>query len=151
MNGARSMLRYRPESPIHGYGIFTGDVAEQHRLSSARCPLRPCVRSYDFQRLLKHSFVPALSVSRVCSAAMSLQGGAEAFDQGGCGEWLGQEANCSGLQRSGANVLIGKGRNENESRTVTLGAHMDEQIQTAHRRHLHIRNYARRALQLRRP
>jgi len=67
--------------------------------------------------------VPVLSVSRVCSAGMSLQGGAEAFDQGGCGEWLGQEGNCSGLQRSGADALIGEGRDENERHTVALGAH----------------------------
>src|SRR5258707_8247532 len=66
---------------------------------------------------------PALTVSRVGSTAMSLQGGAEAFDEGGCGEWLGQEANCSGLQRSGADAVIRKGRDENERHTITLGAH----------------------------
>jgi hypothetical protein len=66
---------------------------------------------------------PALTVSRVGSTAMSLQGGAEAFDQGGCGEWLGQEANCSGLQRSVADAVIRKGRDENERHTITLGAH----------------------------
>jgi hypothetical protein len=82
---------------------------------------------------------------------MCFQRGVEAFDQGGAGKGLAQEANCSGLQRSGANVFIGKGRDENEWRTVTLGAHMDEQIQTAHRRHMHIRNYARRVMQLSRP
>ena len=67
---------------------------------------------------------PALTVSRVGSPAMSLQGGAEAFDQGGGGERLGQEANCSGLQRSGADALIGEGRDENERHAITLGAHM---------------------------
>jgi hypothetical protein len=66
---------------------------------------------------------PALAVSRVGSRAMSLQGGAEAFDQGGGGEWLGQEENCSGLQRSGANAPIGEGRDENERHKITLGAH----------------------------
>jgi hypothetical protein len=66
---------------------------------------------------------PALTVSRVGSAAMSLKGGAEASNQGGCGEWLGQEANCSGLQRSGAEALIGEGRDENERHTITPGAH----------------------------
>src|SRR5258706_6074088 len=66
---------------------------------------------------------PALTVSRVGSTAMSLQGGAEAFDEGGCGEWLGQEANCSGLQRSVADAVIRKGRDENERHTITLGAH----------------------------
>ena len=82
---------------------------------------------------------------------MSLQGGAEAFDQGGCGEWLGQEANCSGLQRSGADALIGEGRDENERHTVTLGVHQRQQLHAVHNRHLHIRNHTRRVIQMGRP
>ena len=67
---------------------------------------------------------PALTVSRAGSAAMSIQGSLEAGDQGGSGEGLGQEANCSRLQRSGADALIGEGRDKNKWRIVTLGAHM---------------------------
>ena len=81
---------------------------------------------------------------------MSLQGSAEAVDQGGSGEGLGQEANCSGPQRSGADALIREGRDENERHTITLGAHHREQLQAAHNRHLHIRNHARGVIQLRR-
>jgi hypothetical protein len=94
---------------------------------------------------------PTLTVSGVCSAAISLQRGAEALDQGRSGKRLAQEANCSGFQRPGADALIGEGRDENERRTVTLGAQKDEQIQTAHGRHLHIRNHARRVIQVGRP
>jgi hypothetical protein len=65
---------------------------------------------------------PSLTVSRAGSAAMSLQGSAEAIDQSGPGEGLGQEANCSGLQRSVADTLIWEGRDENERHTITLGA-----------------------------
>jgi hypothetical protein len=65
---------------------------------------------------------PSFSVSR-CSAAMSFQRDVEAFAQGGSGKGLAQEANGSGLQRSGADALIGEGRYENERRIVTLGAH----------------------------
>src|SRR5258708_24003653 len=66
---------------------------------------------------------PAFTVSLPCSAAMSLQGGVKAVDQRGSGEGLGQEANCSRLQRPGADALIGEGRDENERHTVALGAH----------------------------
>jgi hypothetical protein len=32
------------------------------------------------------------TISRICFAAVFLERGLEAFDQGGCGEWLGQAA-----------------------------------------------------------
>jgi hypothetical protein len=64
-----------------------------------------------------------LAVSDVCSAAISRQCGIDAFDQGGSGEGLGQKANCSGLQRSGSDAVIGERRYENERRMVTLNTH----------------------------
>src|ERR1700694_842081 len=73
----------------------------------------------------------ALTVSDVGSAAISRQCGIEVVDQGGSGEGLGQKANRSGLQRPGADALIGEGRYENERRTVAPGTHEDEQVQTA--------------------
>jgi hypothetical protein len=79
---------------------------------------------------------------------MCLQRGAEALDQGRSRKGLAQETNRSGLQRPGADALIGEGRDENERRTVTLGAHKDEQVQTAHGRHLYIRNHTRRVMQV---
>jgi hypothetical protein len=51
---------------------------------------------------------PALTVSGVGSTAIWLQRGLEAIDQGGSGKGLAQEENCSCLQRSGANILLGK-------------------------------------------
>jgi hypothetical protein len=91
---------------------------------------------------------PTLTVSGVCSAAMCLQRGAEALDQGRSRKGLAQETNRSGLQRPGADALIGEGRDENERRTVTLGAHKDEQVQTAHGRHLYVGNHTRRVIQV---
>jgi hypothetical protein len=91
---------------------------------------------------------PALMVSGLGSAAIWFQRGLEAIDQGGAGKGLAQEANGSGLQRSGANALLGKSGDENERRTVTPAAHEDQQVQTAHGRHLYIRNDARRVMLL---
>jgi hypothetical protein len=89
---------------------------------------------------------PTFTISLSCYAAMSPQSGGEAFDQSGSREGLGQEANCSGFQRSGADALIGKGRDENERRMVTLSTHKRQQVQAAHDRHLHIRNHTRRVI-----
>ncbi len=76
---------------------------------------------------------------------MSLQSGGEAVDQSGSGEGLGQEANCPGVQRLGADALIGKGRDEDERHKVTLAAYDRHKLRAAHNRHLHIRNHTGRA------
>src|SRR5437764_1496823 len=73
---------------------------------------------------------------------MDLELGVEAHDQGRCGEWLGQEANRSGRQRSGADPFIGKGRDEDKRHIITPYSHRRQQVQTAHHRHLHIRDHA---------
>jgi hypothetical protein len=83
--------------------------------------------------------VPAVIASLI-GAAISIQSAFDAVDQDGSSEGLGQEANGSGLQRSGADALIGEGRDENKRRVVTLGSHMRQKVQTAHNGHLHIRN-----------
>jgi len=98
-----------------------------------------------------HATAPTFTVSLPCFAAMSQQGGVEAFDQSRCGEGLGQETNCPGVQRPGADALIGKGRDENERRTVALGAHERQQVQAAQDWHLHIRNHTGGVMQLGRP
>jgi hypothetical protein len=65
---------------------------------------------------------PTFTVSRAGPAA--IQGSIEAFHQRGSGKGLGQEGNCSSLERPGADALIREGRNENERRLATLDAHM---------------------------
>ena len=82
--------------------------------------------------------------SRVIFALTPLKRDAEVVDQSRSREGLRQEANCSRLQRSGATRLVGEGRDENERRAIALGAHHRQELQTAHPRHLQIRNHARR-------
>jgi len=57
--------------------------------------------------------------------AVLLQGGVEAADQDRPIEGLGQEAHCSSLQRSRAEVLVGERRDENERHAMTLGTQND--------------------------
>src|SRR5258708_37138304 len=81
---------------------------------------------------------PTFAISLPCSAAMSVQSSGEAVNQSGSGEGLGQEANCPGVQRLGADALIGKGRDEDERHKVTLAAYNRHKFRAAHNRHLHI-------------
>ena len=74
------------------------------------------------------------------AASVSFQRGFDAANQDGPGEGFGQEANGSGPQRSGTDVLIGEGRNKDKRHVVAPRAHMRQQVQTAHAGHLHIRN-----------
>jgi hypothetical protein len=83
---------------------------------------------------------PVFTLSLAGAAALPTQGGFYAANQDGSGEGLGQETNGSSLQRSGTDALIGESRDENKRRVVTPGAHMRQQVQTAHNRHLDIRN-----------
>ena len=82
---------------------------------------------------------------------MRLEGSGEAVHQGGCGEGLGQEGDCSGPQRPGADALIREGRDENERHKVTLAAHERQQVQAAQDRHLHIRNHTGGVIHIGRP
>jgi hypothetical protein len=79
---------------------------------------------------------------------MSFERRAEAINQSRSGEGLGQEANCSRLQRAGAGALVREGCDENERHAITLMAHRSYEFQAAHTRHLHIRNHARRVIQI---
>jgi hypothetical protein len=72
----------------------------------------------------------------------ALQGRFEAVNQGLSGEWLGQETDCSGLQRPHACVIDGESRDENERHAASLGKQAGLQLKTAHRRHLNIRDHA---------
>ncbi len=51
---------------------------------------------------------------------MPLQGSVEAVDQSNSVERLGQEGNCSGLQRSRTDSLFGEGRDEDEWHAVSM-------------------------------
>lgn len=87
-------------------------------------------------------------ISLAGSAGMSIQGGLDAVDQGRCSKGLGQEANGARLQRLGADALFGEGRDKHKRHVITLGAYMCEKVQPAHNRHLHIRDDARRVVQM---
>lgn len=78
---------------------------------------------------------------------MALERCAEAIDQSRSSEGLGQEANCSGLQRSGTTGLVGEGRDEYDRRAIALRAHHRQELPSAHAGHMQIRNHARRAVQ----
>jgi hypothetical protein len=80
-------------------------------------------------------------------APILLERDAKATDQIRSGEGLGQEASCPRLQRSGASSVVGEGRDEYERRAMTLGAHHRQELQSAHARHLQIRDHARRVIQ----
>jgi hypothetical protein len=75
---------------------------------------------------------------------MSIQSGFDAVDQDRSSERLGQEANGSGFERSGADTLIGESGDKYKRRDVTPSTHMRQKVQAAHGGHLHIRNDTRR-------
>jgi hypothetical protein len=81
-------------------------------------------------------------------AGMSIQSGFDAIYQDRPSEGLAKEANGSGLQRSGTDAFVGECRDKDERRVATLSTHMSQQFQTAHVWHLHIRNDARRLVQV---
>jgi len=68
----------------------------------------------------------------------------DAVNQGRSSEGLRQKADCSSLERSRPDAVIGEGRDKNKRDGVTLGAHMGQQVQAAHTGHLHIRDDTRR-------
>jgi hypothetical protein len=84
---------------------------------------------------------------RTLFAPTPLESDAEAIDQSRSGEGLRQEANCSRLQGSGTGGLVGESSDEYERRAITLGAHHRQEFQSAHARHLQIRNHARGVIQ----
>lgn len=79
---------------------------------------------------------------------MALKRGAETFDQTRSSEWLCQEASCPRLQRSRAAHFVRESRYENEWHPIIPGAQHRLQFQAAHTWHLHIRNHARRVIQV---
>jgi hypothetical protein len=73
------------------------------------------------------------------SAALT-QRGRDAFDQVGCSEGFGEEAHGSCVQCLSADAVLGECRDKDERQVMTLCAQKYEKVQTAHSRHLHIRN-----------
>src|ERR1700692_4648546 len=84
---------------------------------------------------------PAFTLSRAGAAALSIQGGFDAANQDGPGKGLGQETNSFRLQPSSADDFIRATRDAKKRRVAAPGAHMRQQVQTAHNRHLRIRNH----------
>jgi len=81
----------------------------------------------------------------------ALEREAKAIDQSRSAVGLGQETNCSPLQSSGASGLVGEGGDEYERHGVTLGARHRQELQSAHARHPHVGDHARRVIQAARP
>ena len=85
--------------------------------------------------------------SRVLFAPTPLESDAQVIDQSRSGEGLRQEANCSRPQGSGTGGLVGEAGDEYERRAITVGAHHRQEFQSAHARHLQIRDHARGVIQ----
>jgi hypothetical protein len=85
--------------------------------------------------------------SCVLFAPTPFESDAQVIDQSRSGEGLRQEANGSRLQGSGTGGLVGEGGDEYERRAITLGAHHRQEFQSAHARHLQIRDHARGVIQ----
>jgi transposase len=82
-----------------------------------------------------------VAISFAGSAAMPPQGRVEAFDQTLSVEGFGQETNCSGFPRSCSDGFFGECCDENERHRVPLREQSFLQVDTAHGRHLDIRNH----------
>ncbi|MGY4453722.1 hypothetical protein ACVWZR_008382 [Bradyrhizobium sp. i1.3.1] len=76
--------------------------------------------------------------------AVLRQGRLQTFDQNRRGKRLREKADGASFQRAVAHGIVGKGRHEDERRAVTKAAHMHQEINAAHDRHLHIRYHAGR-------
>jgi len=79
------------------------------------------------------------------------QGSVEAFDQRLSVERFGQQTNRSEFPHSRTDGLVGEGRNENEWHALPPGEQEGLQFDTAHGRHLHVRNHARCVVEVGRP
>src|ERR1700730_9280609 len=101
--------------------------------------LVPAVEPTCVSDALGRHQVVAQTVLLAGSAMISITGSCDGVEQWGPRERLGQEANGSGLQRAGADALLGKGRDKDKRRGVPLGAHMGQEVATAHGVHLKIR------------
>jgi hypothetical protein len=86
----------------------------------------------------------APAAAKLLSALCPLQGRIEALDQGLSAEGLVQKAYRSGLHRPRPNALFVEGCDENDRHAVTLGNQEALQLDTAHARHLNVRDHARR-------
>lgn len=80
----------------------------------------------------------------------SLQSNLYAFDQGLRDKRFGKKPDRAGLDRAGAHCIVRKGRDQDERHVMAQAAHVPEQVKSAHRRHLDVRNHAGRLVQFRR-
>jgi hypothetical protein len=107
-------------------------------------------RLADARRHAEGSFARCSASGRVAAkllaAVASVQRLIETFNQDLPVDGLAQETYCPGLHRSRPNVLFVEGRDENNGRAVTLGNQQALQLDTAHARHLHVSNHARRIM-----
>ena len=80
---------------------------------------------------------------------MALHGRIEVFDQYLTVERLTQEAGCSGFQCLRPNALLGESCDENDRQPVSLRFQKILQLDSAHARHMNIRDHAGCVIQLR--
>ena len=118
-------------------------------INSSKCLAHSSLCIIRSQRLVRlWNILASTPNCHVCSFRLNArESGCEAFDQNVAVEGLGQETDCSRLQRSRATDLNGKSRDENERHAMSLGAQMGLQFDTGHRRHSNVCNHARRFMQ----
>ena len=79
---------------------------------------------------------------------MALHGRIEVFDQYLSVERLTQEAGCSGFQCFRPDALLGESCDENDRQPVSLRLQKILQLDSAHARHMNIRDHAAGVIQL---
>src|SRR5712671_1200817 len=90
-----------------------------------------------------------LLVSLAGLTTMALHGRIEVFDQFLGVERLTQEAGCSGFQCLRPDILLGESRDEDDRQPVSLRLQKILQLDSAHARHMNIRDHAGGVIQLR--
>jgi uncharacterized C2H2 Zn-finger protein len=87
--------------------------------------------------------MPAFIISISGTIAMPIQRSFDAANQDRAGKRFRKEAYGAYLQCPGTDILFRERRNKNERHVIAANAHMHQQVQAAHPRHLHIRNDTR--------
>ena len=79
---------------------------------------------------------------------MALHRRIEVFNQCPGVEGLAQEAGCSGFQCLRPDILLGEGRDEDDRQPVSLRLQKSLQLDSAHARHMNIRDHAAGVIKL---
>ena len=87
------------------------------------------------------------SISLLCSAAIATHGRFDAIDQDRGGKGLVKESIGAGFRGPSPYALTGEGRDKDKRDIIAPNSYDLQKVQTAHSRHLHIRNDARRVVQ----